>query len=177
MKIDLKINDVSICLGMPLDPSYLAPARISKMGFIMKMALPVQKKTGDLLYWSKNPAISFFDDRVKGFANLDRSLGPDLMCGTSGFLFFNGNRLRFVIVQVVSSYVEATQFTKDFRDVACEVLGQPEKLNETPVRMDFMSGFENEPTHLQYVWQADGQTLSSVIGQSRKNAYINWQML
>jgi len=132
MNIDLEINDYSIFLGMPLDSSSFADAQIRKIGFFGKEFMPGQK-TGDIIYWSKNPTISCFGGRVQEAAMLDRRMGADMIYGTSAYLFFNKNRLRYVIFQVIYSYSAAIRFTNEFREVASELLWEPEKLNYTQI--------------------------------------------
>ena len=98
-----------------------------------------------------------------------------MMHGTSAYLFFNSNRLRYVIFQVIANYIAATGFTNSFREVASEVLGKPETLNYTQIPYSVMGITGYEPFHLHYVWVADGQRLLSEIGQSGKNAFVHWQ--
>jgi hypothetical protein len=99
-----------------------------------------------------------------------------MMNGTSAYLFFNRNRLRYVIFQIIGSYIAATQFTNTFRAVASELLGQPEKLNYTQLPSTVMGITGYEPFHLQFVWRTEGESLVSEIGQSGKNAFVHWQI-
>lgn len=174
MEIDLKINFYDISLGMNFDPERLADAQFSKIGFFTKMIMPVKKKQGDTLYWAKNPVFSCFGERVIGTAMLDSSLGSEMMNGTSAYLFFNQNRLRYVIFQVIASYIAAFQFTNTFREVAAELLGSPEKLNFMEIPSTVMGVTTNESLHLQYCWRADDQYLVSEIGRSGKDTFVHW---
>jgi hypothetical protein len=174
MDIDLKVNHLGVSLGMAFDPSGLASAEISKMGFFSKALMPIAKQPGDTLYYAKNPIITCFGERVLSTARVDRNRA-DMMHGTSAYLFFNSNRLRYVIFQVIANYIAATGFTNSFREVASEVLGKPETLNYTQIPYSVMGITGYEPFHLHYVWVADGQRLLSEIGQSGKNAFVHWQ--
>ena len=175
MEIDLNINFSEISLGMAFNPDRLTDAQIGKMGFFSKAFMPVKKQAGDKLYWAKNPNISCFGERVIATAIVDRSMGAEMMNGTSAYLFFNRKFLRYVIFQVIDNYIASMQFTNTFREVASELLGFPEKLNYMKIPSTVIGITTHEPFHLQCIWRADGQYLISEIGQSGKNAFVHWQ--
>ena len=175
MEIDLKINRLPISVGMSFNEDTLRSVGIKKMGFFNKAFLPVAKVPGDIVYWVQNPSISCFEDRVLTSAVLDMSMGADNMNGTSAFFFFNGGRIRHIIVQVIRSYIASTEFANNFRKVASEVLGEAKQENPTPISSTFMgmSGVEN--FMLEYKWKDEKETVVSELARSGNNAYVHWK--
>lgn len=175
MNIGLEINDTEISLGMTFDRQALTEAKIKKMGFIDKALCPIVCEQGDIMLWAKNPLIQCIDYKISARANLDRSLGSEFMYGTSAFLFFTDNELRYVICQIIKSHIVAREFNRSFREAACERFGKPAKLKLSRVPYTDMGITIHDTVHLEYVWKQNGEMLISELGQSGSNAYLHWK--
>jgi hypothetical protein len=156
MKISLEINRVLLELKSNVDQSQLKAAGFEKVGFLTRLFLPFQKKPGDLIFFSKNPTITVFNNLVQVVANLDTSLGTSMMNGTSCYAIFNGNRLRQVICQVIQNNVAADLFTKEVRHATLKELGEPIATGRITI------------------WKEGKQTFKSVIDPGGNNAFIHW---
>lgn len=158
MRISLEINGVSFELNSHVDRSQLTGAGFKKVGIFARLFLPIQKKPGDIIYFSKNPSINVFNDAVQVVANLDASMGADMMNGTSCYAIINGDRLRYIICQVIQSNVAAYQFAHDVREAALKEIGEPTGTDEPKI------------------WKDGGQTFASEIGPGGSNAFIHWSI-
>jgi hypothetical protein len=130
LDIKLCINNLHVLVGMALNKDTLKSAGIEKVGFFMKSATSQFKQDGDEIYWIKNPSVMCFDnfDTVVqgGGAHLPWSTPAEMICGTSVFLYFNKDRLRLVITQVIASGFWARRFNERFRELTFEAFGKPD---------------------------------------------------
>jgi|GEM_PF-5960035 len=156
MKISLEINGVLLELESSIDQSQLSAAGFEKVGFLTRFLLPFQKKTGDRIFFSKNPTITVFNNTVKAEANLDTSRGASVMNGTSCYAIYNQNRLRQIICQIIQNSVAADLFTNEVRQAALSELGEP------------------VATGRLMIWEEGKQTFKSIIDPGGNNAYIHW---
>ena len=156
MNIQLTINGKSFALGMSQNLTSLSAAGFKKMGLFSRGSLPIQKMSGDVIFFAKNPTFTIFNGKVQAAAILNTSLGADMMNGTSCYAIFNSGRLRYVICQVIQNDIAAQKFISDVRQAARVVLGDPISIAEPQM------------------WQQSGETFVSELGSSGSTAFIHW---
>ena len=121
-RLNLKINDININLGMTLDKKTLKSHKIKKLGF---GGLFIKKEPGQTIYWSKNCDIYCFADKFVLFPNLDTSSGTDMMYGTSAYMYFKNDNLEKVTFQLVGNAFAANWIIDKFAEAANQTFGEP----------------------------------------------------
>jgi hypothetical protein len=87
LELDLQVNYQSFRLGDESKLSVLAEAKCEKAGFISRRVAKAAKD--QILYWSKNPSISGFDEKwvMLPTMEFEKDTTPiDQMCATSAYL-------------------------------------------------------------------------------------------
>lgn len=124
-KLDLKINQLDILLGMKLDTTKLKTHKIKKLGLSTELFFGFKKEPGQTIFWAKNCDIQCFGDKFTLFPNLDASDGPDMMYGTSAYLTYKDNLLNKVTFQLIENEFAANWIVNKFYKSATEIFGQP----------------------------------------------------
>lgn len=167
MNIDLKVNSQNINLGMPLDVSSLASSKIKKMGFLSSILISAAKKPGDMIFWSKNPSISCFDEKASTFAypkGLDydpsETVDPRMMNGTTCLFFYNYNKLRATHFQVIGNRIAATMFLNVFFREALNKFGEPK-------------------SHygMQATWHGQSTLIKCHLDAGEKDCLVSWERI
>lgn len=156
MKISLEVNWISLEMGMPLDELLLSSYGFKKMGFFTRSILPIPKKRGDVIFSAKNPAINAFSSAAQAGGDKYGPLGPEMVSKTACYMFYNRNKLRYVICQVIESSTVAHQFSSNTRKAALETLGEPIK------------------TDGAQLWKEDNESFAFEIGSGGRNTVIHW---
>jgi hypothetical protein len=128
--IDLHINGVGFTLGERFDTQKLNLARCKKLGFLSRFQ--IKAKGTETVYWAKNCDITCFASDFRFCANLDTSSGPDLMVGTSAYLYFTKPGLEKVLFQVLENEFAAIAATDDFQRLCERKFGRP--TSQSPTR-------------------------------------------
>jgi hypothetical protein len=156
MKVSIEVSGITLELGMALDELLLSSYGFKKMGFITRSILPIPKKRGDVIFISKNPTINIFKSAAQVGTGLESSMGLGMTSKTSCIAMFNGNRLRYVICQVIENNMGAHQFSKDIREAALTTFGEPTR-SDGP-----------------QMWQEGDETFAFEIGSGGRSTVIHW---
>jgi len=173
MDIDLKVNDLSIAIGMSFNGLELSEAHFSQVGLLMGFTLPKVKQPDDIVLWAKNQDLAFFNGEAVALANSKYAISTDNICGTSVFLYFNNGYLRLAIAQIIMSYTWAQGFTdelrqegnKNYGNAACEFLCAIPQLKGSSI---------TSQTYLRCTWRDDKEFLISQLAPAGNNAYVFW---
>jgi len=156
MNIDLKINDTEFSIGADIGESELNSGGFEKSGFFTKRMLKTPR--GQTLYFSKNCTIKCFNGSFNYYPVFgDNPDDYDYMCGTSCFIFMDGNKIVKIVFQVINGKIQSISAYKEMKDLMRKKYGDP--INEC-------STVES--------WGDENESFICELSSSKKNSYFHW---
>lgn len=153
--LDLKINDLEIKLGMPLNREVFNSHNILEPSDFEKQV--IVHFPGETIFWSKNCEISCYQTDIVLKPNLEIGKGVDSMFGTSAYLYFIENLLGRVTFQLVGNKNMAEDTNSNFIKYMWDKIGKPKKAKNNMTAWNMgMEHFlaEKIPTseHVHFHW-------------------------
>jgi hypothetical protein len=130
LELNIKINDYPIVIGQELDTDllekcdYLEPSNLE-----LQIIKPPE---GQIVWWAKNPTLKYLNAIGNTiYPNLGKiDNNPDVMYGTSVYLFFKENKLNRCTFQIIQNKRVANDLLNKINEEIVKAIGKPSSKNE-----------------------------------------------
>jgi len=120
-RLNLRVNNYQIILDDNLNETELRQHNIKKVGFLSRLII----FRNQVVFSSINCELKYLDDNFENLvkSNLNFKSPPDVMCGTSAYLFFKKGVLSEFRFQIISSKLMANIYVGEFWKKIVELIG------------------------------------------------------
>ena len=126
-QLNFRVNDYPIILGEELKNHELAEHKFKKTELLGRLI--VKPKSNEIIWWAKNCGLKYLADGPLPdnsiFPILDVKSGPQMMYGTSAYLWYEQNKLTKFVFQIIQNKMAAEVNLENIEKKLIKTIGTP----------------------------------------------------